>query len=79
MTLVMHKAKARLFSFRDWSRKPSLHFICALRARPNAIKPLKEEREIKKSFSKKKESVVYLLVEKEKCREQQTNANHSDV
>jgi hypothetical protein len=35
----MHKVRARLFNLRDSSRNPSLHLICALRARPNPIIP----------------------------------------
>ena len=71
MTLIMHKVKARLFNLRASSRKPSLHLICALRARPNAIRP------IEKMIRNKKIKIrIHLLVQKEKYKEQQTNANH---
>jgi len=43
----MHKIKARLFNLRASSRKPSLHLICALRARPNAIIPIQTKKSIK--------------------------------
>ncbi len=70
----MHRIKARLFNLRDSSRKPSLHLICALRARPNPIKPIR-----KKFIKAKIHGFTHQLVEKEKYKEQQTNANHWGV
>jgi hypothetical protein len=67
----MHKVRARLFNLRASSRKPSLHLTCALRARPYPTKPI-----LKKLIKDKIQESIYLLVEKEKYKEQQTNANH---